>query len=262
MGRMRRWKISCIEFAKQVREAILSWGRNNIKPRNVAAIALLFTASAAAADMLIVRSMGPSAKTFPPGKRLPEKNRITLKANDQLVVLDGRGTHTLRGPGSFAPVAAPASGRGGSAPCSSRRQAITAAVRGEPPPTYWDIDVSKSTTICVADRNSLALWREDSSGPANLTITRIKDKRTRRLDWNAGEATLKWPSQLPVAEGADFRLEWTGSRAPTILRFKLLPKKPYELDDVATALIANGCTAQLDLLIRREQENEGKQPSG
>ncbi|MEO7178433.1 MAG: hypothetical protein ABIW83_06285, partial [Allosphingosinicella sp.] len=79
----------------------MSWGPSKGVGRPLLAAALLITASAATADILVVRSSGPSAKSFPPGRRLPESARISLKTSDQLIVLDGRGTRIIRGPGTF-----------------------------------------------------------------------------------------------------------------------------------------------------------------
>ena len=232
----------------------MSWDRNSIKARHIGAAFLLLSASAAAADILVIRSIGPSAKAYPPGKKLPEAGKVTLKASDQLVLIDSRGTRTLRGPGSFALNAAPQRAAGGTGAPAPR--ARIGATRGPQQPTYWDIDVAKSATFCVADRNDLLLWREDSSGPVILTVTRARDRQVRKVAWQAGAATLKWPAQLPIAEGAEFRLAWDGAPAPTVLRFRILPKKPLELDAVAATLLARGCTAQLDRLIQREQKNE------
>src|SRR5688572_22836709 len=103
---MKRSTISCIVSARQVREVILSWVRNSSAKRQLIAVALLATTSTAMADILVIRSIGPSQKNFRPGTRLKEGSRIVLKANDSLDVLDGRGTRTLRGPGSFVAGAA------------------------------------------------------------------------------------------------------------------------------------------------------------
>jgi hypothetical protein len=70
--------------------------------RFLAATLLLAGASAAMADILILRADGPSARSFPPGRRLSDNARIVLKAKDELILLDGHGhTRTLRGPGTF-----------------------------------------------------------------------------------------------------------------------------------------------------------------
>lgn len=240
------------------------WVANSVTIRRLIAAALLATASAAAADILVVRSLGPSAKSFPPGKRLAETARLTLKANDQLVVLDGRGTRTIRGPGNF--VAGVAQGSTASAAPTQRRARI-GAVRtvggGElRSPTLWHVDVSKSTNFCLADAATLTLWRADPAAPATLNITRAGDGTTRRLGWEAGSSTLAWPSDLAPRDGAEFRLSWQGAATPTIVTFKALPQKPAGLEDMASSLIRNQCTAQLDLLIETVRLPEDATPRG
>ncbi len=242
----------------------MSWVASSVTVRRLIAVALLVTASAAAADILVVRSLGPSAKSFPPGKRLAETARLTLKANDQLVVLDGRGTRTIRGPGTFT--AGIAQGATASAAPVQRRARI-GAVRtlgtGElRSPTLWHVDVAKSTNFCLADSASPTLWRADPGGPITLAITRAGDGATRRVGWEAGSSTLAWPADLAPSEGAEFRLSWEGASTPTVLKFKALPQKPAGLEDMASSLIRNQCTAQLDLLIETVRLPEEAKPAG
>jgi hypothetical protein len=220
-----------------------------------AAVLAVSTATAAAsADILVVRSSGPSAKNFPPGKSLPETVRITLQANDRLVVLDGRGTRELKGPGSFTPGGpAQAASRtaGLSAIGTPQRRARIGAVRSvgvaQPKnPNIWRIDVAKSSNVCLADPTNVTLWRADASQPVTLTVS--GNGASRSLAWPAGESLLAWPKDLPISDGASYRLSW-GTSAQTNLRFKTLPSKPAGLEETASSLIRNDCQAQLDLLI-------------
>jgi hypothetical protein len=75
------------------------------------------------ASVIVVRSSGPSASSYPVGMALAGNQVITLKANDVVVLLDSRGSWTLRGPGRFRAAAS------ASAMASSRR-ARFGAVRG------------------------------------------------------------------------------------------------------------------------------------
>lgn len=225
--------------------------RNSL--RALAAAALLATATAAAADILVVRSTGPSKKSFPPGKRLPENARITLKTLDELVVLDGRGTRTIRGPGTFT-AGVPQTRTASSAPAPGPRIARIGAVRGpgeseQRPPSIWHVDVSRSSNICLGEPAKVTLWRAESAEAANLEVVRIRDGSSRKLEWESGASTLAWPDDLAVADGDQFRLSWTPATPPTLLTFRILPAKPAGLEDMASSLIRNECTAQLDLLI-------------
>jgi hypothetical protein len=243
----------------------LSWGLNSFKGRHLIAAALLVTASAAAADILVIRSIGPSAKSFPPGKRLAEGSRITLKANDSLDVLDGRGTRTLRGPGNFVAGAA-TQARNGAAPTTTRRArigAVRSAGLGElRPPTIWHVDVSRSSSVCVAEPGNVTLWRSASAAPVTLNITGPQGGGATQLKWPSGSSTLAWPASLPVADGAEYRLSWAGAATPTTIRFRILPKRPVGLEDMASFLLSNQCDAQLDLFIETVRAPDSQPATG
>jgi len=67
-----------------------------------AAVAALIGSSPAVASVVVVKSLGPSAKAYPPGKTLPESAKITLQGGDVVTVLGPAAAQTLRGPGNFA----------------------------------------------------------------------------------------------------------------------------------------------------------------
>jgi hypothetical protein len=230
----------------------LSWGPNSLLVRPLIAALLLAGTSAAMADILVVRSSGPSAKSYPPGRRLPESARLVLKAGDQLIVLDGRGTRNIRGPGAFT-AGAPAIGRIASAAPAADRRARIGAVRGLEtgelrPPSIWHVDVSRSSNVCVADPAKVTLWRADPGQALALNIGG-PGGRTKRVGWQPGSSTLAWPSDLPIADGAEYRLSWSGGATPTAIRFRTMPAKPAGLEDMAQTLIRYQCDAQLDLFI-------------
>jgi hypothetical protein len=229
----------------------LSWVPSSFTARTLLALALAASAGAASADILVLRADGPSAKSFPPGRRLPDNARLVLKPSDELIVLDSRGTRTIRGPGNFVAGVAPPAVTAAATPVVQRRARI-GAVRGVPtenrPPSIWAVDVAKSSNMCVLDPSMVSLWRADSSAPATLTITRLPDGATRQLNWEAGASTLAWPADLAVANGGQYRLS-LASGAPASITFKTLAERPSGLDDTASVLLANQCSAQLDLFI-------------
>jgi hypothetical protein len=229
----------------------MSWVPNKSFASSLFAAALLATANAASADILVLRADGPSARAFPPGRKLPDNARFALKASDELIVLDSRGTRTIRGPGNFIAGVAPPPRTASAEPVMQRRARV-GAVRGVPnenrPPSMWHVDVAKSSTMCIADPASVNLWRADGSKPVTLTIASPSGVR-RQLRWEEGSQVLAWPAGLPVTDGASYRLSWDGSTTPTEIKFKALAKLPSGLDDTATVLLANNCSAQLDLFI-------------
>jgi hypothetical protein len=236
----------------------LFWRPNKLRLSLVAfaAVAAL-SASAAAANILVVRASGPSAGAYPPGKALAPNARVTLRQGDTIVLLDGRGTRTLRGPGSFAAgAAAQVTTRGALTVNNNGRIGRIGASRGpnEQPrsPSIWHVDVSQSATVCVADPRSVVLWRPSATRSVNLSIAPASGgdaAAARTVAWTAGQSTLAWPADLRIMNDAEYRLSVEGVPVPTRLKFRLLPAAPAGLDAQAQAFIQNGCQTQLDVLI-------------
>lgn len=207
-----------------------------------ASVALLCAAAAQAAP-LVVRSAGPSAKSFPPGLVLPEKAPVALKAGDMVTVLVPGGSRVLRGPGTFTV-------GGGAAASFNPRGRFGAMRAGEVPasPSLWDIDVSQSGTVCLADPKAVTLWRPEKEAGVTLTIAG-PGAAERKLEWAAGKDSLAWPAGLAITEGAEYRVSWTGNDDPTKLSFVALPSVPEDRPGLAKALMDRQCQSQFDLLI-------------
>lgn len=238
---------------KQVREVILSWDRNKARWSRLALAALVATsATAVSANVLVVRSSGPSAGSYPAGRSLADNARITLRGGDTLVVLDARGTRTFRGPGTFSPSTAAAAGQR-TAQASGNTRARIGAVRSAgilpvTPTTIWQVDVSQGGTVCLANTSDVTLWRPDASQTATLSISGPRGA-PRTVEWPAGRTTLAWPSDLPIAGGGEYQLAQQGVAVPTRISFRPLNAAPSDMQGVAEALIRNGCQEQLDLLV-------------
>ncbi len=219
----------------------------------------LIGATAALAETIVVRSNGPSAKNYPPGKPLPDKTLVALKAGDSVTILDGQGTRILKGPGNFSTTASSAaagSSFGQLLRNTGARQARTGAVRGSGStgpvrsPNLWFVDVSKSGTICLADMSAVSLWRSSATNAQPLSLTRISDGKSVAIDFRAGQSVRAWPvADLPAVDGSQFRLSGPGMAAPATIKIAALGPNPQGLDGTASALIRKGCNAQLDLLI-------------
>lgn len=229
----------------------MSWGPNNSSLRRAVLAALLVTAAgSAAANVLVVRSSGPSARAYAPGRSLPDNARITLQAGDTLVVLGPAGTRTFRGPGTYSPSAAVQAGprlasSGGNL---ARIGAVRNAGLVPRSPTIWHVDVTQSGTMCLASTGNVMMWRPDSSTRQTLTITG-PGGRVQRVQWPAGRAVLAWPAGSPIASGAAYTFQQPGVAVPVQITFRTLSSEPHDLTEVAGALIANGCQEQLDLLV-------------
>ena len=148
---------------------------------------------------------------------------------------------------------APAVGRVASSGPVVQRRARIGAVRGIEtgelrPPSIWHVDVAKSSNFCVADPTKVTLWRADSAKALSLSIGGA-DGRAKQLSWQPGSSILAWPSDLPVTDGAAYRLSRSGESAWTGIRFRTMPATPAGLEDMAQMLIRNRCDAQLDHFI-------------
>jgi hypothetical protein len=209
-----------------------------------AAIAVAFGSVPALANVVVVKSLGPSAKAYPPGKTLPESAKISLQGGDVLTVLGPASAQTLRGPGNFdAKQVALASAAGQRGRFGALRAAEVAHN-----PSVWDIDVSQSGKICVSDASKLQLWRPDSETASTVQI-HSPDGATQDLTWAAGSALTAWPAALPVKSGASYQIEWPDTGEKSSLSFVSVPGTPGDLVGAAQVLIENGCQKQLDLLV-------------
>src|SRR5579872_3919209 len=126
-----------------------------------AAGAIAFGSTASVANVVVVKSMGPSSRAYPPGKMLPESAKINLQGGDVLTIIGPSSAETLHGPGNFdakqVTLASAAGQRG--------RFGALRAVEVAQNPSIWDIDVSAGGKVCVADPSKLQVWRADQEGP-------------------------------------------------------------------------------------------------
>ncbi|WP_417591826.1 hypothetical protein [Parasphingorhabdus sp.] len=233
---------------------------------------LLFGAGGMAiAQNMVVRSTGPSASSYPAGKKMGNNAKISLKAQDQVTILTKSGTRVLKGPGTFS-----LAQRTGTTSTASRRlssfisnrgnsRARTGAVRAaggatvETPnnPNIWFLDVTKGGKFCVADPDGLVVWRPDYTGSATASIVEPAEGNVTEIAWRKGNPLKAWPKDtLPVTNGASYRL--LGSNVPQSVEvsFVVLQNQPADLNDAASMLIENGCTGQLDLLVETLKLND------
>ena len=207
--------------------------------------------SAASADVLILRSLGPSAGNYPAGRRVADNASFNLRPGDSVVVLAGTGTRTFRGPGVFA--ANGAVRTAGNTNGQVRRQ--TGAVRGpgesevRRPNDIWQFDVTRTGRVCLLPGARPVLWRPSSERTVQLTIT-PQMGQPQVVTWAAGRNTLDWPAGVPLANGNSYQLNWTGAMRPTRLTaYTLSGVAPANAEAVATALLANQCRSQLEVFI-------------
>ena len=208
-----------------------------------AAAAIALASTAAVANVVVVKSLGPSSKAYPPGKTLPETAKITLRGGDVVTLLGPGSAQTLRGPGNFdtkqVTLASAAAKRG-------RFSALRAAEVAQNP-SIWDIDASQSGKMCVTDASKLQLWRPDREAATTVEI-RSADGKSQQLTWAAGKALAPWPSALPITDGVEYQVMWPGDE-PSKLDLVTVSAPPADLVQAAQVLIDKGCQNQLELLV-------------
>jgi hypothetical protein len=210
---------------------------------------------AAEAAVLVVRSSGPSAKAYPAGKAVPETQVINLKANDVVILLDSRGTRTLRGPGKFSATASASNATTSSLAAltgqNTNRRSRVGAVRR--PPTgatsgrnVWQADVARSGNICVANPADLGLYRSNAGAAERVTVTDAAGKAAA-VQFSEGQKIAAWPTSVPVAAGARYTVKGSGEASNFTVRW--ITPVPGGLEGLAQSFIRNDCQAQLDVLI-------------
>jgi hypothetical protein len=218
-----------------MRAKLMLWG-------TAAAVALGSTA--AMASVVVVKSLGPSSRAYPPGKTLPESAKISLQGGDVVTLLGPGSAATLRGPGNFAANQVAMN----SAASSRGRFGALRAAEVATNPSIWDIDVTQSGKVCVTNTNKVQLWRPESESEAKIKI-RSADGKSQELDWAAGKASAIWPAALPIQPGAQYQIEWPDTGDRTSMTFVAVPNTPLDLVGAAQVLIEKGCQHQLDLLV-------------
>lgn len=220
------------------------------------ALAIAFGAVAAEAAVLVVRSSGPSSKAFPAGKAVPESQVINLKANDVVILLDSRGTRTLRGPGKFSATAsasnATTSAMAALTGQNTARRSRVGAVRRPPSGAtagrnVWQADLGRSGNLCVANQADLGIYRPSSAGAARVTVTDVGSGKSATVNFPDGQRIAAWPADVPVTTGGRYQIAGVG--ADVTYTARVIQPVPAGLEGLAQSFIRNDCQAQLDVLI-------------
>ena len=210
-----------------------------------AGLAVLPVTAAIAAKVVVVRSIGPSAKDFPPGKALSDTTSIKLGSGDIVTLIGPSSSKTLRGPGTFTASTPNAQ----MAMASGRRGRFGALRTGEVAknPSLWDLDATQSGKMCVSNPSKLNLWRPDGETAAKISIS--GGGKQQAIEFAPGQTSLAWPAKLPVTDGSEYQVTWVESGERNKLNFVTVSSPPTDLPGAAQLLIEKGCQYQLDLLV-------------
>jgi hypothetical protein len=221
----------------------------------LAAAALALPVAAMAG--VVVKSTGPSAAQYPIGTKLDDNASITLQPGDVITVLTAQGTRVIKGGGTFRVGDRPQVAADRFAALTRKRAATrvrTGAVRGEGDavttnPNLWYVDVTRSGTICLYDLATVRLWRPATGTIETYRVAAADGASAVEVTFDdiAAVAPLD-PARLPIAEGQPYTIIAPDGSTSAQLSFVLLPEDAEAPDALAEALIAKGCTVQLEML--------------
>jgi hypothetical protein len=206
---------------------------------------------------VVVKSTGPSSTKYPVGTKLDDSASITLKPGDVVTVLTAEGTRVIKGGGTFRVGDRPQVASDRFASLTRKRAATrvrTGAVRAPDDevvtnPSLWYVDVTRSGTICLYDLATVRLWRPGTQGTSTYRISAHGGESQAEVtfDDTVTVAALD-PARLPVTEGGHYMVAAPDGSASAHINFVLLAEDYEQPDALAEALIAKGCTVQLETL--------------
>lgn len=221
----------------------------------LAGAALLLPVAAMAG--VVVKSTGPSSTKYPVGTKIDDNASITLKAGDVVTVLTSDGTRVIKGAGTFRVGDRPQVAADRFASLTRKRAATrvrTGAVRGDTDdtvsnPSLWYVDVTRSGTICLYDLATVRLWRPGTEGTS--TYRMFNRENGAAVDVTFDDAVMIAaldPARLPIVEGAPYTVTGPDNSTSAQVNFVLLAEDYTAPDALAEALIAKGCSVQLEAL--------------
>jgi hypothetical protein len=241
----------------------------SLRKVRLAAIAVGLLAAAPAAQVhagVVVAVSGPSAKSYPVGRKIAPSDKIVLQAGDTLTVLDEKGTRVLRGAGTHTLAAKAGADRSSAFALLTRQRSAqrmrTGAVRDVTEsavtrPNLWYVDVRRSGAMCIADPAEVRLWRPVTAGEQMYAIGLGAASFTSKASFGDGDMLTVWDlSQAPITDGAKYVIAG-GDGKPAEITFRLLDGLPATPEGLASKLIELDCTAQLEVLSSAMASTDG-----
>lgn len=223
--------------------------------------AMIIGVSATAQAGVVVKSSGPSAGEYPVGRQVADRATIRLRAGDRITVLTDSGTRVMQGPGTFRVGQGATRTRSRFSRLTQRgaRVARTGASRsGEGAvrlsPNLWFINVAVGGNICAFDFSRVRLWRADTSGSQDFTITDNTNNTSLAIPFVGDEAVRGLDqSAMPLSFGNEYTITAQaseGREASSVTVTFVQMEGDFEGQDaLAMALMEKGCTAQFEHLV-------------
>ena len=223
---------------------------------------LLATAPAWAGKILVLES--DNAEGFVAGGTFDGSGSISVASGARLALMDERGVAiTIKGPYTGIPGGGERS-TGPSfldrlaaivkSPTAADNHPVLGATRAMTPvavlPNMLALDVSATGSACVQSASNTVLWRPLPRPATTVTLARRSTSAGTPTSrpWPAGDATLPWPSELPLEEGLSYLVTLGTSNTQHILNVHVAPATD---SDVATLdwMAGASCTAQAKALL-------------
>jgi hypothetical protein len=235
----------------------MSFRKHSLGAAIAAALFAVVPVSQAEAGVVVAVS-GPSAKSYPVGRKIAPTDRIVLQAGDTVTVLDGKGTRVLRGAGSYTLATQAGDDRSNAFALITRQRSAqrmrTGAVRDSNAgpvtrPNLWYVDVRQAGPMCLTDPSEVRLWRPATAGEQLYAIGVGGGAQVfSRASFGDGDMLTVWDlSQAPITDGASYVIAG-GDGKPNEITFRLIDPVPDDAEALAARLIELGCTAQLEVL--------------
>ncbi len=234
--------------------------KNRLAP--LAIVMGLSVTFSAHAQMMILSSHGPSARGYSPGAILLANHPISLMAGDRLEMLVGQTSKVLIGPLNIKADQIDAASRKNLGDVFKRAPADIAAVRGglqfgtEPTLWQWNVEgldlngAATSDRFCLTSELRPTLWRYNAVRDGNLSIRDLATGNAYSFAWPRGEHLLSWPEKLSSSDVR--RYAATLDEGPhRVLEWRVLPRTPQSLTDLAASLLDQSCFEQAAMLRER-----------
>lgn len=207
------------------------------------------TATSAVAEVLVLRSVGPSHSRYPAGRRFPDNANFLLRNGDVLSVLTPQGTRVFRGEGVFSANRSYPGERQSAAQVrvdigGTRGPDAEAGAAPSMPESVWSFAAYAQGNLCFPAGTRPMLWR---SNPREAITMVVADAggREHRVAWPAGETVVAWPASLAVTANAPYRLRMPGAQPQRIWLRPIANGNGLDRDALARALVAARCEEQV-----------------
>lgn len=233
----------------------------------LALVGASLSVSGAAAAGVVVKSAGPSAGTYPVGKKVADASTITLRAGDRITVLTNGGTKVMQGPGTFRVGEGATRTRARFARLTRQgasNRARTGAVRGTGKgsptmPNLWLVNVAASGTTCLYNLENVRLWRPAAAEGQTYTIAQKESDMSLDVNFVEKESSRTLdPEGLKLTNGMTYTITGpamaeaggaqAASNAAVDVKIVALTETYRQPDLLAAALAENGCLGQLSVL--------------